>query len=126
MGASRGLGGNLWPLPCILPLRPHNIAVLLTERAFAMQTQNPFFDDLARMAGGALGALSGLKAEVEALVRQQFERLMAGTDMVPRDEFEAVRALAIKARSEQEDLEVRVAALEAKLAALSDGGVKSS
>lgn len=84
-----------------------------------MQTQNPFFDDLARMAGGALGALSGLKAEIETLVRQQFERVMAGADMVPRDEFEAVRALAIKARSEQEDLEVRVAALEAKLAGLS-------
>lgn len=80
-----------------------------------MQTQNPFFDDLARMAGGALGALSGLKAEIETLVRQQFERFMAGADMVPRDEFEAVRALAIKARTEQEDLEVRVAALEAKL-----------
>lgn len=90
-----------------------------------MQTQNPFFDDLARMAGGALGALSGLKAEVEALVRQQFERFMAGADMVPRDEFEAVRALAIKARTEQEDLEVRVAALEAKIAELT-GGQKSS
>lgn len=86
-----------------------------------MQTQNPFFDDIARMAGGALGALSGLKAEVEALVRQQFERFMAGADMVPRDEFEAVRALAIKARTEQEDLEVRVAALEAKIAELSGG-----
>ncbi|MBX9633794.1 MAG: accessory factor UbiK family protein [Magnetospirillum sp.] len=91
-----------------------------------MQTQNPFFDDLARMAGGALGALSGLKAEVEGLVRQQFERLMAGADMVPRDEFDAVRALAIKARTEQEDLEVRVAALEAKLAALSGEDAKSS
>ncbi|MBC7953411.1 MAG: accessory factor UbiK family protein [Rhodospirillaceae bacterium] len=91
-----------------------------------MQTQNPFFDDLARMAGGALGALSGLKAEVETLVRQQFERFMAGADMVPRDEFEAVRALAIKARSEQEDLEVRVAALEAKLAALTGGDQQSS
>lgn len=86
-----------------------------------MQTQNPFFDDLARMAGGALGALSGLKAEIEALVRQQFERVMAGADMVPRDEFEAVRALAIKARTEQEDLEARVAALEAKLAELTAG-----
>lgn len=84
-----------------------------------MQTQNPFFDDLARMAGGALGALSGLKAEVEALVRQQFERFMAGADMVPRDEFEAVRALAIKARTEQEELAERVAALEAKIAELS-------
>ena len=90
-----------------------------------MQTQNPFFDDLARMAGGALGALSGLKAEVEALVRQQVERFMAGADMVPRDEFEAVRALAIKARTEQEDLEVRVAALEAKIAELT-GAQKSS
>lgn len=89
-----------------------------------MQTQNPFFDDIARMAGGALGALSGLKAEVEQLVRQQFERFMAGADMVPREEFEAVRALAIKARTEQEDLEVRVAALEAKIAAL--GETKSS
>jgi BMFP domain-containing protein YqiC len=86
-----------------------------------MQTQNPFFDDIARMAGGALGALSGLKAEVEALVRQQFERFMAGADMVPRDEFEAVRALAIKARTEQEDLAERVAALEAKLAELTAG-----
>lgn len=89
-----------------------------------MQTQNPFFDDIARMAGGALGALSGLKAEVEQLVRQQFERFMAGADMVPRDEFEAVRALAIKARTEQEDLEARVAALEAKIAEL--GEKKSS
>lgn len=86
-----------------------------------MQTQKPFFDDIARMAGGALGALSGLKAEVEALVRQQFERFMAGADMVPRDEFEAVRALAIKARTEQEDLAERVSALEAKLAELSAG-----
>lgn len=83
-----------------------------------MQTQNPFFDDLARMAGGALGALSGLKSEIETLVRQQFERFLAGADMVPRDEFEAVRALAIKARTEQEDLEARVAQLEAKIAEL--------
>ncbi|HLO75324.1 MAG TPA: accessory factor UbiK family protein [Magnetospirillum sp.] len=90
-----------------------------------MQTQNPFFDDLARMAGGALGALSGLKAEVEALVRQQFERFMAGADMVPRDEFEAVRALAIKARTEQEELAERVAQLEAKIAELT-GAQKSS
>lgn len=90
-----------------------------------MQTQNPFFDDIARVAGGALGALSGLKAEVEALVRQQFERIMAGADMVPRDEFEAVRAMAIKARAGQEDLEARVAALESRLAALS-GDAKSS
>ena len=81
-----------------------------------MQTQNPFFDDLARMAGGALGALSGLKAEIETLIRQQMERFMAGIDMVPREEFEVVRAMAIKAREENEALASRLAALEARLA----------
>lgn len=91
-----------------------------------MQTQNPFFDDLARMAGGALGALSGLRAEVEQLVRQQMERLMAGADLVPREEFEAVRDMAAKARTEQEALAARVADLEAKLAALSGDTAKSS
>ncbi|MGE5505754.1 MAG: accessory factor UbiK family protein [Actinomycetota bacterium] len=81
-----------------------------------MQSQNPLFDDFARVAGGALGALSGLKAEVEALIRQQMERWMAGMDMVPREEFEAVRAMAIKAREQQDALAARVAALEAQLA----------
>ncbi|MDA8231880.1 MAG: accessory factor UbiK family protein [Magnetospirillum sp.] len=81
-----------------------------------MQTQNPFFDDLARVAGGALGALSGLKAEFEALVRQQMERWFSTMDLVPREEFEAVRAMAVKAREEQEALAERVAALEARLA----------
>jgi BMFP domain-containing protein YqiC len=84
-----------------------------------MQTQNPFFDDLARMAGGAMGALSGLRAEIEALMRQQMERFMAGANMVPREEFEVVRDMAIKARTEQDALAERVAALEAQLAALS-------
>lgn len=81
-----------------------------------MQSQKPFFDDIARVAGGALGALSGLKGEVETLVRQQLERLLSGMDLVARDEFEAVRAMAAKARSEQEALEKRLADLEAKLA----------
>ncbi|AVM76001.1 accessory factor UbiK family protein [Magnetospirillum gryphiswaldense] len=81
-----------------------------------MQTQNPFFDDLARMAGGALGALSGLRAEIEGLIRQQMERFMAGVDMVPREEFEVVRDMAIKAREENDALAKRLADLEAKLA----------
>ncbi|MBR9972984.1 accessory factor UbiK family protein [Magnetospirillum sulfuroxidans] len=84
-----------------------------------MQTQNPFFDDIARMAGGALGALSGVKAEIEALIRQQMERFMAGVDMVPREEFEVVRDMAIKAREENEALAKRLADLEAKLDAKS-------
>jgi BMFP domain-containing protein YqiC len=82
-----------------------------------MQSNNRVLDDMARVAGGAVGALAGIRREIEAQVRHQLERLMAGADMVTRDEFEAVRAMAEKARMEQEDLKEKVAALEAALAA---------
>lgn len=91
-----------------------------------MQTQNPFFDDLARMAGGALGALSGLRAEMEAMIRQQMERFTSGIDMVPREEFEVVRDMAAKARAGQDALEERVALLEARLAELGGAGDASA
>jgi BMFP domain-containing protein YqiC len=84
-----------------------------------MQSQNRFFDDLARVAAGAMGTLSGMKSEVESRVREQLERVLAGMDLVSRDEFEAVKAMAAKARSEQEDLERRVNDLESRVAALS-------
>ena len=84
-----------------------------------MQSQNRIFDDLARVAAGALGTLSGVKAEVETRLREQLEKVLAGMDLVSRDEFEAVKAMAAKARSEQEDLLHRVAELESRLAALS-------
>jgi BMFP domain-containing protein YqiC len=84
-----------------------------------MQSQNRFFDDLARVAAGALGTLSGVRTEVETRLREQLEKVLAGMDLVSRDEFEAVKAMAAKARSEQEDLANRVAELESKLAALS-------
>lgn len=83
-----------------------------------MQTQNRFFDDLARVAAGAMGALSGVKGEVESRLREQLERVLAGMDLVSRDEFEAVKAMAAKARTEQEDLAKRVAELESRVAAL--------
>ena len=75
-----------------------------------MQTQNRFFDDLARVAGGAVGALGGVKGELESLFRQQFERILRDMDLVGRDEFEAVRAMAQQARMEQEMLAAQVAA----------------
>jgi len=81
-----------------------------------MQVENRFLDDLARVANGAIGALSGIRTEIEALVKQRVERLLADMDLVTRDEFEAVKAVAAKARSEQEVLETRVAALEAAMA----------
>ena len=83
-----------------------------------MQADNRFLDDLARVANGAVGALSGVREEVEAMVRQRAERLLADMDLVTREEFEAVKAVAAKARLEQEALEDRVATLEAALAEL--------
>jgi BMFP domain-containing protein YqiC len=78
-----------------------------------MQTSNRLFDDLAKVASGAASALAGIKQEVEALVRQQVERLVAGLDLVSRDEFDAVRQMAANARAGQEELERRIAELEA-------------
>jgi BMFP domain-containing protein YqiC len=80
-----------------------------------MQSQNRFFDDIARVASGAVGALSGVRGEIEARLRDQFERMLAGMDLVSREEFEAVKAMAAKAREEQELLRLRVEALEAQL-----------
>jgi BMFP domain-containing protein YqiC len=82
-----------------------------------MQSQNRIFDDLAKVAGGALGALSSLKQEMETMVRDRIERFMADNNMVPREEFEAVKAMAAEARLQQERLAARVAALEAQLGA---------
>ena len=82
-----------------------------------MQSQNRIFDDLAKVAGGAFGALSSLKQEMETMVRDRVERFMADHNMVPREEFEAVKAMAAEARLQQEKLAARVAALEAELAA---------
>ncbi len=81
-----------------------------------MQTENRLLDDLARMANGALNTLSGLREEIESRVRERVERMLADMDMVPREEFEAVKAMAQKARAEQEDLAARVAELERRLA----------
>ena len=80
-----------------------------------MQTRSRIFDDLAKVAGGAVSALSGIKAEIEVLARQRIERLLVEVDMGPRDEFDAVKAMAAKARSEQEKLEKRILELEARL-----------
>lgn len=80
-----------------------------------MQTQNKLLDDLARVAGGALGVAAGIREEAEANLREQFERLLGRMDLVRREEFEAVRAMAAKAREEQEALAARVTALEAAL-----------
>jgi BMFP domain-containing protein YqiC len=82
-----------------------------------MQTDNRFLDDLAKVASSALGSVSGVRHEVEVRIQQQLERLLARMNLVPREEFDAMKAVAQSAREAQIKLEARVAALEARLAA---------
>ncbi len=82
-----------------------------------MQNDNRIFEDLARVASGALSALTGVREEVEARLRDQFQHILDRMNLVRREEFEAVQAMAAKARAEQERLAERVAALEARLGA---------
>lgn len=81
-----------------------------------MQTENRILDDMARVASGALSGLTGLRQEIEARLREQVERMLRDMDLVTREEFEAVKAVAATARAEQERLTARVARLEATLA----------
>lgn len=82
-----------------------------------MQTDNRLLDDLAKVATGAIGSLSGVRQEVEQRLQQQLERIIGRMNLVSRDEFEAIKAVAQAAREEQIRLESRVAELEAKLTA---------
>jgi len=80
-----------------------------------MANDNRLLDDLARVASSALGTLTGVRDEIESRMREQFERILGRMNLVRREEFEAVQAMAAKARAEQEALEARIAALEARL-----------
>jgi len=81
-----------------------------------MQIDSEIIDDLSRVASGAVGNMAGLRSEVEAQMRQQFERILSQMDVVSREEYEAVREMAVAARAAQTSLEARVASLEAALA----------
>jgi BMFP domain-containing protein YqiC len=84
------------------------------------QTTNRFLDDLAKLITDAAGAADGMRREVGTLLRAQSERILHEMDVVQREEFEAVKAMAEKARAENERLEARIAALEAMLAVRKD------
>jgi BMFP domain-containing protein YqiC len=77
---------------------------------------NRILDDFAKLMTDAAGAAQGVRREMETVFRAQAERLMNSMDVVKREEFEAVREMAIKARDENEALQKRIEALEAKLA----------
>jgi BMFP domain-containing protein YqiC len=80
-------------------------------------TQSRFFDELAKLMTNAAGAAQGLRRELDTLVQGQVERVLNNLDLVRRDEFEVVKAMASKARMENDALEKRVKALEARLGA---------
>lgn len=81
-----------------------------------MQTRSKLFDDLAQLMTNAAGVAQGVREEAETMMRGRIERFLADSDLVTREEFEAVRDMAQKAREENAALEARLAALEAKLA----------
>ena len=76
---------------------------------------NRILDDIARLATDAAGAAQGVRREVETVVKTQIERLLRDLDVVTREEFEAVREMALIAREENDKLAARLKALEEKL-----------
>ncbi len=79
-----------------------------------MQTKNKIFDDLSQLMTNAMGVAQGAKDEAQNAMKGLMDRWLADRDFVTREEFEAVRAMAQKAREENEALKVRIAALEGK------------
>ncbi len=79
------------------------------------QTTGRFFDELGKLITDAAGAADGVRKEIESVVRAQAERVLRDLDVVQREEFEAVKAMAQKAREENEALKARIAELEASI-----------
>src|SRR6516165_785971 len=90
------------------------------------QTTGRFFDEIAKFMTDAAGAAQGMRAEVETAARSQAERFFRSMDLPQREEFEAVKAMALKAREENEKLAKRVAELEAALGRTQGATVKQS
>ena len=80
-----------------------------------MQTRNKFMEDISQLMTNAMGVAQGAKDEAETAMRSFMDRWLADRDFVTREEFDAVRAMAQKAREENEALKARIAALEARL-----------
>ena len=81
-----------------------------------MQTRDKIFDDISQLMTNAAGMAQGMKTEAETAMKGWMERWLAGADLVTREEFDAVREMAVLAREENESLAARIAELEAGLA----------
>jgi BMFP domain-containing protein YqiC len=82
-----------------------------------MQSQNRIFEDMSKIATSAMGTMAGVGREVETMIRARVKELVGGIDMIERDEFEAVKAMAATARADAEALKAELAALKASMAA---------
>ncbi len=82
------------------------------------QGPNRIFDEFAKLMTDAAGAAQGMKHEVEMAFRSQAEKLLGDMDLVKRDDFDAVQEMASRARAENEELKVRIGALETRIKAL--------
>ena len=78
-----------------------------------MQSENRLFDDFVKVLNGAAGTFAGMTREAESAFRERMRDWIGGLDMVSRDEFEAVKAIAVAAREENHALKARLDALEA-------------
>ena len=80
-----------------------------------MQSENPLVSDFVKMMNSAAGTFAGMTREARASAREKMKETIGGMDFVTREEFDAVKAMAAKAREENENLAERVAALETRL-----------
>lgn len=85
-----------------------------THHVAAMQSDNPLFADFAKLMNSAAGTFAGMGREARDAARERLKETFGGMDFVTREEFDAVKDMAARAREEVEDLKARIAALEAK------------
>jgi BMFP domain-containing protein YqiC len=90
-----------------------------------MQSQNPLIADFVKLANAAAGTFAGMTREARESARERMKEAFGGMDFVSREEFDAVKAMASRARDEQAKLEARLAALEAQLATKPNPGFET-
>ena len=82
------------------------------------QYENRLLDDIAKLMTSAAGAAQGVRTEMETLIRAQAERMVTDLDLVPREEFDVMKDVAVAARTEADELKAKLEAMEARVAAL--------
>ncbi len=96
----------------------YDIDIAQERKKLTMSKRPNIFEDMSRIAGDAATAFSSMKEDVEAMAKQRLDRMLSECDLVRREEFEVVRAMAQAAREEQEQMKQTIATLEARLQAL--------